>query len=147
MEDLTVRPIEYGFEEYKEELKLRDKILRQPLGLDLFKEDLSGENKDIHIGAFVKDMLVGVLVLTPINDKKIKMRQVAVNEAYRRQKIGAAMVEYAETLSLAIGISEILLHARTTAVRFYEKLGYAAAGQEFTEIGIPHVMMVKRLSF
>jgi predicted GNAT family N-acyltransferase len=39
------------------------------------------------------------------------------------------------------------MHARKTAVVFYEKLGYTSTGNEFTEVSIPHFVMEKRLSF
>ena len=37
------------------------------------------------------------------------------------------------------------MHARMTAVGFYAKLGYTRVGDGFTEVGIPHVKMEKRL--
>lgn len=142
---MTVRQIGYGSQEYKEALELRNKILRIPLGLDLFDEDLSGEINDIHIGAFLNGVLIGVLVLTRINGVKVKMRQLAVDETYQRQRVGASMVEHAERLSFIIGYSEIYLHARVTAVKFYERLRYLTEGEEFIEIGIPHIAMAKKL--
>jgi predicted GNAT family N-acyltransferase len=38
------------------------------------------------------------------------------------------------------------LHARLTAIGFYEKSGYVVSGGEFLEVGIPHVKMVKRIA-
>lgn len=43
------------------------------------------------------------------------------------------------------GIKEIRLNSQMTAVRFYEKLGFIAVGEEFIEAGIPHIKMVKSL--
>jgi predicted GNAT family N-acyltransferase len=37
------------------------------------------------------------------------------------------------------------MHARKTAMGFYEKLGYEKIGDEFTEVTIPHYKMEKRL--
>jgi predicted GNAT family N-acyltransferase len=37
------------------------------------------------------------------------------------------------------------MHARTTAVGFYQKLGYARTGEEFTEVTIPQYIMEKGL--
>jgi predicted GNAT family N-acyltransferase len=37
------------------------------------------------------------------------------------------------------------MHARVTAVRFYEKLGYEVASEEFVEVTIPHRVMRKQL--
>jgi len=123
---LIIRRLEYNSNDYALELELRNAILRLPLGLDLIKEDLSAEVNDIHIGVFIEGVLSGVLVLTPMEHGRVKMRQVAVNEAHRGQGIGAAMVKYAEKFCALLGFSEIRLHARLSALSFYEKLGYIA---------------------
>jgi hypothetical protein len=49
---VAIRRIVGGSAEYEMELKLRDQVLREPLGMSLFDEDLSGESADIHLGAF-----------------------------------------------------------------------------------------------
>ena len=48
---MIIKIFEYGTDFYRRELNLRDKVLRKPLGLNLFDEDLSQDEKDIHIGA------------------------------------------------------------------------------------------------
>jgi predicted GNAT family N-acyltransferase len=37
------------------------------------------------------------------------------------------------------------MHARKTALGFYEKLGYKAQGEEFEEVTIAHYVMEKAL--
>ena len=39
----------------------------------------------------------------------------------------------------------MVLHARETAVGFYEKLGYKTSGDKFIEVTIPHFPMQKEL--
>jgi predicted GNAT family N-acyltransferase len=39
-----------------------------------------------------------------------------------------------------------MMHARKTAVPFYERIGYQVAGEEFLEVGIPHYEMRKLLT-
>ncbi len=39
-----------------------------------------------------------------------------------------------------------MMHARATAIGFYEKCGYDRLGETFLEQGIPHVRMQKRLA-
>jgi predicted GNAT family N-acyltransferase len=145
MEDIIVRRIAYDSAEYRSELELRNRILRIPLHMDLFTEDLSIDEPDIHIGAFLYDVLVGVLVLKTVNEASVKMRQVAVDDALQGRGIGKLLVRYAEELAKAEGYGEIRLHARKTAMDFYRKLGYTVTGGEFTEVGIPHVEMMKIL--
>ncbi len=145
MVDTEIRLIEYASGEYQEELRLRDRILRKPLGLDLFSENLSGEADDIHLGAFEGERLVGVLVLTRTDAQRVRMRQVAVDERRQRCGIGAKMVAAAEQVAKEHGYALMTLHARETAVEFYEKLGYASEDEPFVEVGIPHRSMMKPL--
>jgi predicted GNAT family N-acyltransferase len=37
------------------------------------------------------------------------------------------------------------MHARQTAVGFYQKLGYSITGEPFEEVTIPHYIMEKAL--
>jgi predicted GNAT family N-acyltransferase len=146
MKNIIFREIEYGSKEYKDELELRNKVLRLPLGLDIYDEDLKGEKDDIHIGAFYKDKLVGVLVLTNISEGHVRMRQVAVDEGLRSRGIGKRLVWYAEDLLRSEKCKEIMLHSRMTSTDFYLKLGYSISSEVFTEVMIPHVQMKKQLS-
>jgi hypothetical protein len=50
---MDIRIIEPLSEEYRQSLELRDNILRKPLGLSLFNENLDNEVNDIHIGVFL----------------------------------------------------------------------------------------------
>ena len=43
------------------------------------------------------------------------------------------------------GLAEVELHAQVTARGFYERAGYSAVGGEYTEAGIVHVTMRRRL--
>ena len=143
--DIDIREIKYQTEDYNQELKLRDQVLRKPLGLSLYDENLKAEKDDFHIGAYTNDHLIGVLILTKQNEKEIKMRQVAVSEQWRSIKVGTALVRYAEHYAKNEGYEIVLLHARKTAREFYMKLGYESVGEEFLEINIPHYPMRKSL--
>jgi predicted GNAT family N-acyltransferase len=89
--------------------------------------------------------MIGVLLLTPQENGKIKMRQVAVRQSTQRQGVGRQLVAFAEQYALENGFCEMLLHARQVAMDFYCKLGYEAVGDEFLEVNIPHYKMRKSL--
>lgn len=145
IEDVLVREFLYASDDYTLELKLRDEVLRKPLGMNLFNDNLDPDKYDIHIGAFVGSELVGVLLLTKLDANLVKMRQVAVAEKYQSRQIGSKMVRFAERKAADAGFTSMVLHARKTAVRFYEVLGYTRVGAEFLEIGIPHFEMYKSI--
>ena len=145
--EVEVRKIVYGSEDYAQSLKLRDRVLRRPLGRSIAGEDLSGDAQAKHIGAFLGKELVGILLLRPYRERILQMKQVAVEESLRGLNIGRKLVGYAEEIAAEEGVAEIMLHARETAVPFYEKLGYVREGERFEEIGIPHYVMRKPLAY
>jgi GNAT superfamily N-acetyltransferase len=73
------------------------------------------------------------------------MRQLAVVPELQKRGIGTALVEYSEDLARKAGYRRMILHARETAVAFYEKLGYSRLGDRFEEVTIPHWAMEKHL--
>jgi predicted GNAT family N-acyltransferase len=146
MKEAVLREIKYGSREYKDELDLRNRTLRLPLGLDIYDEDLKGEQDDTHIGAFYKSKLAGVLVLTKMGDGIARMRQVAVADDMRRRGIGKRLVQYAEEFLREKGYKEIMLHSRMTSTEFYKSLGYSVSSEVFTEVMIPHVEMKKKIN-
>jgi GNAT superfamily N-acetyltransferase len=76
----------------------------------------------------------------------MKMRQLVVHPDHQRRGLGAALVRRCEQLARELGHRQITLHARETAVAFYERLGYRREGDRFVEVGIPHWKMSKTLA-
>jgi len=137
--------VEHGSPDYGRLVALRDEILRRPLGLAFSAEQLDSEREAHHVACFLGEEIVGCLVLTPQENGRVRMRQVAVREAVQGRGIGRALVKYAEALGRRLGCREMVLHARETAVGFYERLGYVKAGERFFEVTLPHWEMTKRL--
>lgn len=139
-------PIDFATPEMDEALHLRFKVLRKPLQLDYYEEDILQEWNSFHLGAFNgKDHLVGVLVLKILTDKTLKMRQVAIDDAFQNKGYGRALVNYSENYAINHGFNRLELHARIEAVPFYKKLGYISEGDIFREVGIDHLFMYKDL--
>jgi len=141
---MTILEFEFGTPIYDESIRLRDDILRAPLGLDFSPADLEGEYAMYHLGAFQADgKMVGCLIMQPLSDEVFHMRQVAVAEDQQGQGIGTAMVLASEELTSKYGGEKIVLHARIAAVPFYKKLAYEVIGEQFEEVGIAHFKMEK----
>ncbi len=145
--NVVVRAIEYGSKDYDAEVKLRDEILRKPLGLKFSQDDLAAEShyNYLHFGAFKGSDLLGTMQLVKINEQELKMRQVAVSSLVQGQGVGRVLVEFAEHYAKANRFQSIILHARDTAIPFYDKLGYLTISEIFKEVGIPHRKMQKLL--
>ena len=144
---MEFRTIQHGSEDYRRECELRQEVLRAPLGMNLYDEDLSAEKDQLHFGLFDSDgTLLACVIGHVLSPAKVKIRQMAVRTTHQKQGLGRAILHRAETSLAERGYVEFALHARMTALGFYEKLGYVAAGRPFTEVGLPHVLMVKRLT-
>ena len=137
--------IEHGSREYEETVALRDEVLRKPLGLSYDPAELAGEKDSFHFALREGTELVACLVLKPLDERCIKMRQLAVRESYQGKGVGRELVNYAESFAKGRGNEEIVLHAREMVRGFYEKLGYEAEGDSFIEVGLPHLAMRKKL--
>jgi ribosomal protein S18 acetylase RimI-like enzyme len=135
----------YGTQKYDQAVKLRQEILRAPLDLDLHSEDLSSETKQLHFGIFSNDLIQACLVIVPVEDSLAKLRQMAVEPEQQRNGLGRKLILEVEEHLKSIGFKEIELNARTSAIGFYQKLGYEVIGEEFTEVKIPHLKMLKSI--
>ena len=144
---MPLKQIDHGTQEYDKMIKLRDEILRKPLKLSFDNEELEKEKDDILIGAFEEDKILGCCMLKKIDKHTVRLRQMAVANNLQGKGIGATMMNYAENVARDAGYKRIIMHARKTAIGFYEKLGYTLSGHEFIEVSIPHFVMEKRLRF
>lgn len=143
---MPIKQIDHGSKEYKQMLDLRYEILRKPLNLSYEADELDKEKNDILIGAFEEEKMLGCCLLTKIDKDCIKLRQMAVQNNLQGRGIGASMMNYAENVARDAGYKKLTMHARKSAIGFYEKLGYKVSGGEFLEISIPHYTMEKRLT-
>ena len=143
---MPIKLIDHGTKEYKQMIDLRYDILRKPLRLSFLEEELEKEKKDILIGAFEEEIMLGCCLLTEIDKNCIQLRQMAVQNNLQGKGIGASMMNFAEHVAKDAGYKILMMHARKSAIGFYEKLGYKVSGNEFLEISIPHFVMEKKIS-
>lgn len=75
-----------------------------------------------------------------------KIGRVCVLPAARGTGLGAALIRAClDEMADDPQISQAVLGAQTSAIGFYEKLGFVPEGDEFDDAGIPHLMMRKTL--
>ncbi|MDO8950048.1 MAG: GNAT family N-acetyltransferase [Actinomycetota bacterium] len=125
---------------------LRHTVLMAPFGV---KRDENWGDEDPHshhLLALEGDRIVGYSRLLE-DGAAAQIRQVAV--AFDRQQAGVGTALMLETLrrANALGLAPVFLHARLSAVRFYERLGFAVVSDEpfpYGRTGLPHVRMELR---
>lgn len=142
---MALKQIEHGTDDYHQMVNLRNEILRKPLGLSFDPEELEREKNDVLIGAFEEGKILGCCMLTKINNTTCRLRQMAVQNKLQGKGVGHALMNFAENLARDYGYKTLMMHARKTAVGFYEKQGYRLSGDEFVEVTVPHYVMEKRL--
>jgi len=148
--------IEFESNRYFQMLALRYDVLRKPLGLHFSQSDLLPDQNSIHFVGVENKQVLACLILSPKNDidtldlnasasKVYKMRQVAVQSQLQGTGIGKKLVQFVEIEAKKMGITHFELNARKSAVPFYLTLNYSIEGEEFEEVGIPHLKMKKAL--
>jgi ribosomal protein S18 acetylase RimI-like enzyme len=142
---MALKIIDHGTPEYNQMIKLRDEILRKPLGLSFSQEELLQEKDQILIGAFDEEKMLGCCMLVNEGEGTVRLRQMAVNNNLQGKGIGRALMNFAENIARDQGYKKLTMHARKTAIGFYEHLGYQISSTEFEEVTIPHFVMEKRL--
>ncbi len=144
---LTPQIIKYKSTAYEEMVALRSRILREPLGLTFTEQDLEKDKDDILLVLYLPctHKMVACCILTPVDERVVKLRQMAVDSGEQKAGLGTAMLSFAEYVATKEGFEEIILNARKVAVGFYKKYDYKTIGDEFTEVNIPHYKMMKRL--
>lgn len=142
---MALKIIDHGTAEYLQMVKLRDDILRKPLGLGFTPEELEGEKDNMLIAAFEEDRILGCCMLVEEQPGTVRLRQMAVLNDLQGKGIGRALMNFAENIARDRGYKILRMHARVNAVGFYEKVGYSIRGDQFEEVTIPHYVMEKQL--
>lgn len=142
---MALKILDHGSQEYRQMVKLRDDLLRKPLGLSFSPEELENEKENMLIAAFEEEEMLGCCMLVEEKPDIVRLRQMAVLNDLQGKGIGRALMGFAENLARDRGYKIISMHARKNTVLFFEKMGYKVKGDEFIELTIPHFIMQKQL--
>ncbi|MEO5563231.1 MAG: GNAT family N-acetyltransferase [Chitinophagaceae bacterium] len=142
---MALKIIDHGSPEYRQMVKLRDDVLRKPLGLGFAPDELENEKENMLIAAFEDERILGCCMLVEQRPDVVRLRQMAVLNDLQGKGIGRALMHFAENLARDRGYKIISMHARKAVVGFYERMDYRVIGNEFIEITIPHFLMEKKL--
>jgi predicted GNAT family N-acyltransferase len=108
--------------------------------------DLDGnDGKALHM--VVKDgaEVVGTARVRFLNAKQAKLERMAVLDGFRRKGIGSGITAFLiEELSNR-QVDQVVLHAQYRGIAFYRSCGFEETGLTFTEAGLKHIKMQRRL--
>lgn len=123
---------------------LRREVFVDALKFKMDEEFEKDESKYIHCCLYEKNELIAYARVA-IQDGNIRVGRVAVRKDKRRNGHGRQIMFWAETEALKHNRNDVEVHALSSVVDFYKKLGYVAVGEEFIEEGKPHLLMTKHL--
>jgi predicted GNAT family N-acyltransferase len=98
-----------------------------------------------HIVAVDGGIVVGTCRLL-FRGRVARLGRLAVEPERRGEGIAAAILLEADSVAVGHAAESISLHAQTYARKLYREAGYEERGPAFTEEGIEHVAMEKRLA-
>ena len=142
---MALKQIDHGSSEYLKMVNLRDNVLRRPLGLTFDHDELMAEKNDILIACMDDEEVLGCCILVKVDNLTVRLRQMAVPDNLHGRGIGASIINFAENIARDKGYKIMTMHARDTAIGFYEKFGFQIKGNQFREVNLPHHVMDKIL--
>ncbi|MEK3887354.1 GNAT family N-acetyltransferase [Bacillus sp. FSL K6-3431] len=74
-----------------------------------------------------------------------KVERICVLKDDRKAGAGARIMNAIEEYASSLQLQSLKLNAQTSAIAFYERLGYKVISEEFMDAGIPHKTMIKPL--
>ena len=141
----TFRFIGLDAPEYAQELDLRWRVLRKPLGFAPEAVAFPFEAESLHLVALDAGRVVGCVLFHPEGTETGRLFQMAVEPDRQGTGLGTTLVRALEAELVRRGFREVILHARDSAVGFYARLGYAPVGPPYVEVGVPHQNMRRSL--
>ena len=111
-----------------------------------FREEFDGDDKKaLHLVGFIGEKSVATSRILRMEDGSFIIGRIAVRKQYRKQGLGAKIIDVAENAIRKMNGKYVYIHAQRHAVPFYEKQGYIPTGEKDFEEGCEHWMLKKDL--
>ena len=86
-------------------------------------------------------LATGRLITEAQPEGEARIGRMAVLRAMRGSGVGGQVLQALVDAARERGVRSVVLHAQTSAKRFYERQGFKAEGGAFDEVDIPHIAM------
>lgn len=132
-------------EEFELMYDLRWRVLRKSWNRPRGSEKDEEEPISRHFIAIADNKIIGTARYHKINEKVGRIRYLAVDEHYRKRGVGSSLMEAIDLTARGHNLKYLVLSARETAAKFFEKLGYKKMGEGKLLFGeIKHYKMAKK---
>lgn len=142
MDVIQVRPAIYQDSRWTEIRTIREVVFIQEQAVSEEEEYDEYEAVSRHFCAYLGAMPAGTARWRR-TEKGIKLERFAVLKEFRMHGVGRALVEAVlkDVFQMETKPGTIYLHAQLQAIHFYEKSGFVAFGEVFSEADILHRIM------
>lgn len=144
MSILTIKLADYS-EERASIQSIRQAVFQEEQGVDRALDFDGLDETAEQMVAYLDEQPVGTARMRYLNEKTVKIERLAVLPIARGQGIGKKITEKALEVAIQNNISEVVIHAQDYVKVLYQKLGFVEEGERFTEGGIVHIKMKKKL--
>ena len=144
---IEIKEFAIGTELYEESLELRNRMLRDPLGMRFCERDLLWEENARFLGAFEDRVMIGVCAFFPHGKEIVELEHFCVDGSVQKKGVGRLLIGAMEEVCRRDGFAKIVLEARHYAEGFYRKCGYVTVSEPYMHRVVPieHVRMEKEL--
>ncbi len=124
---------------------IRKSVFQEEQGIDPALEFDGKDEISQHLIAYLDQQAVGTARIRYLNENTAKIERLAVLSIARRQGIGKKITEFALEIIANQNIPEVVIYAQAYIKDLYKNLDFVEVGELFTEAGIWHVKMSKKL--
>jgi N-acetylglutamate synthase-like GNAT family acetyltransferase len=106
------------------------RILKKPVNYLINPEKDGLESQSYPYMTFFKNRIVATVRFQKTNENNGQIKDLAVEEEFRRNRIATKLVRFIEGLALCLGIKKIALNPTYASIKFFEKLDYKIMEEE-----------------
>lgn len=130
---------------YEDAISIRHTVFveEQKVPVKLEIDELEAES--LHIVLYDAKQKLATARILELENNIYKVQRVAVLKEFRKQGVGAALMNEIELKVRQLDGQKLTLGSQNSAIPFYEKFGYDVVSAEFMDAGIPHHTMTKTL--
>jgi len=129
-------------EKLEEAFSIRKKVFVEEQHVPHELEIDEYENESAHFVLYDENHPIGTGRFR-IMDGKGKVERICVLKEFRGTGAGNRIMNAIENHAKTHGVKVLKLNSQTSAIPFYEKIGYTIVSDEFMDAGIPHKTMEK----
>lgn len=141
--------VEYGSDEYHQAAQLRYDLFYLEHNISFESIFEPHEKQDLHL-AITTSLGNRVLAYGRLGQNSLgefQIYQMVVVPEFQGQGLGKRILQALTEKAIERGASRLILNARVTMVKFYQKFGFESVSEVFASsmTGVPHIKMQKEM--